>query len=343
LLYLIYFYCVVSAAHRGEAIRQLSVFSNSEYVQDTPLDGGMEGWLSTTGFNIDTQALAAIGKRAPWKRFYFILKDSHLLMFQNGDAFAKPRGVMYLVGTITGPLPDNSNDVPNRFTIQSRSCVEDSVELAAASLESMVRWVQALQVGSRVTFPDFRLLEKERQIFASVVLTPRRAASCGLSERPQITAEPPPSLLAEEVDIDGNILPLGTVQPYDEHGNAYISSHDGSLIHSTTGHMLPPTAPRYSANGEQLDSFNRPLPPDAVAMFDARGRPIGVGPDGFHYTVDGRIIDSRSEHYDADGTKLSQEVVDAANKIATNLAVAAKIRARLQGTFEFKVKFVITM
>lgn len=316
----------LAGGQREVSTNSLAIFSNPSYVQDTPLTGGMEGWLSTTGFNITTDGSLAM-KKAPWKRNYFMLRDSHLLMFHPGDILSKPRGVMYLVGTVTELLED-PNEVPFRFCVRSRTC-GDIIELASSSQKSLLRWKQALTVGSRVTYPDYRLLEKERRLLATVVLTPRAPTPRGPGGKTEI--QPPPSVLDEEVDIQGNALPPGAVQPYDEYGNPYLRRPDGMLVDINTGKVLPPSASRFSSDGEPLDSFNRPLPPNAVAMFDKAGRPIGVGPDGLHYTADGENVDRREGHYDSEGKLLDDVTVQAADQVAPTIAVAMKVRARLKG------------
>jgi hypothetical protein len=313
----------LASGQRDASTDSLTVFSNPSYVQDTPLTGGMEGWLSTTGFNV--QGEAGFLKKTTWKRNYFMLRDSHLLMFHAGDILSKPRGVMYLVGTVT-EVQEDASDVPFRFIVRSRTC-GDMIELAASSHKSMMRWKQALTVASRVTYPDYRLLEKERQLLASIVLTPRAPTPRGPGGTPEL--QTPPSVLDEEVDIQGNPLPPGAVQPYDETGVPYLRRPDGMLVDINTGKVLPPTAPRFSADGEPLDSFNRPLPPNAVPMFSSEGKPIGVGPDGQHYTADGAVISG--EKFDAQGKVLDSATVQAAEQVAPTIAVAMKVRAKLKG------------
>jgi hypothetical protein len=66
-------------------------------------------------------------------------------------------------------------------------------------------------------------------------------------------------------------------------------------------------------------------------MFTADGKAIGVGPDGAHYLPDGTIVLQTDPHFDASGTRIEQGTVEAANAIATNVAVAIKVRAKLKG------------
>eukprot|EP00300_Choanocystis_sp_HF-7_P030052 c38801_g1_i1.p1 GENE.c38801_g1_i1~~c38801_g1_i1.p1 ORF type:complete len:695 (+),score=145.76 c38801_g1_i1:35-2119(+) len=319
-----------ASANREESTSSLSIFCNSSYVQETPLTGGMEGWLSTNGFNANQKNPAGLLKKGVlvWKRSYFMLRDSHLLMFNAGDILSKPRGVMYLVGTNVERLPDEG-DIVNKFVVRSKSC-GDQIELSAASVKSLNRWKLALTVGSRVTYPDYKLLEKERQLLASVVLTPRAPTPRGPGGAMQYR-ENPPSVLDEEVDLQGNALAPGAVQPYDAEGYPILRNPAGQLVDSQTGQILPPTHPRFSADGEPLDAFNRPLPPNAVAMYDANLRPIGVGPDGQHYTSDGNLVERTEPHFDNQGNQLEMETVTAAAQIAPTIAVAVKVRAILKG------------
>jgi hypothetical protein len=249
-------------------------------------------------------------------------------MFNAGDMLSKPRGVMYLVGTNIDDVQHTDDDLPFRFIVGSKAC-GDMIELAASSQKSVNRWKQALMVGSRVTYPDYRLLEKERQLLASVVLTPRAPTPRGPGGAMEMRDAP--SVLEEEVDILGNVLAPGAVQPYDASGVPLIRNPQGQLIDPNTGAVLPASEPRFSAEGEPLDAFNRPLPPNAVAMFDEAGTPIGVGPDGQHYTPDGEVVDKFAPHFAAEGAQLNQEVVNAADLVAPTISVAVKVRAKLKG------------
>lgn len=332
--------CLAEERGVGEIAREastssLAIFSNPTYVQETPLTGGMEGWLSTTGFNASFKQAAPplVGKKvSPWKRCYFMLRDSHILMFNAGDMLSKPRGVMYLVGTTVEVLPDEEEEIPFRFVVGSKAC-GDMIELASSSLKSLNRWKQALAVGARVTYPDYRLLEQERQVLANLVLTPRAPTPRGPGGQLEMR-EHVPSVLDEEHDLLGNTLAPGAVQPYDEHGIPLLRNPDGILINAETSEAVSITTPRYSSQGEQLDAFNRPLPPGAAPMFDEKAQPIGVGPDGQHYTPDGEIVDKFAPHFDAQGNQLPQETVSAADQIAPTIAVAVKVRAKLKGEAE---------
>lgn len=140
----------------------------------------------------------------------------------------------------------------------------------------------------------------------------------------------PPSVFEEEVDIMGNPLAPGAVQPYDEHGTPLLRSPDGQLINPNTGEVHPAKAPRFSELAEPLDAFNRPLPPNAEAMFDAKGQPIGIGPDGGHYTPDGELVERSAPHFNAAGQQLSNEAISAAELVAPTIKVAVKARSMLK-------------
>jgi hypothetical protein len=113
-----------------------------------------------------------------------------------------------------------------------------------------------------------------------------------------------PSLLEEETDIQGRPLAPLALQPHTEDGVPLIRDLSGQLVDPMTGDSLAPSTPRFSVEGELLDAFNRPLPPGAVPMFDAKGRAIGVGPDGKHYTDDGDEISCDAPHFDSSGNQL---------------------------------------
>lgn len=312
----------MAAVAREASTSALAVFSNLNYVQETPLTGGIEGWLSTTGFNFTGGSSGSLLKKSPWKRCYFMLRDSHLMMFNSGDILTKPRGVMYLVGT-TVEVVDASQ---NSFRVRSAEC-GDQIELMSSGEKGLRRWKRALAVGSRVTYPDYRLLEEERKILAAVVLTPRAPTPRGPKANEMRDA---PSVLEEEFDLMGNTLAPGEVQAYDEYGTPLLRNPQGQLINPNTGEIVPPTAERFSCEGEPLDAFNRPLPPDAVPMFDQHLMPIGVGPDGLHYTPDGEVVDKFAKHYDATGAELAQDVINAADLIAPTISVAMKVKSAIK-------------
>jgi hypothetical protein len=120
------------------------------------------------------------------------------------------------------------------------------------------------------------------------------------------------------------------MQPYDQKGEPIFRNPEGKLV-DTSGTILPAKTPRFAANGQQLDPFNRPLPPGAVPMFTVDGSAIGVGPDGRHYLPDGTEVPQDAPHFDAEGEQLAHDVVQAANNIASDVSVAIKVRARLKG------------
>lgn len=94
---------------------------------------------------------------------------------------------------------------------------------------------------------------------------------------------------------------------------------------------IAPATPRFNASGQQLDPFNRALPPGAVPMFTNDGVPIGVGPDGQHYLPDGTVVAPDAAHFDVDGKTLASDKVKAADAISQDLNVAIKVRTKLKG------------
>jgi hypothetical protein len=319
----------VADVTRDKSTSDLSLFSNPEYIKNTPLTGGAEGWLRTFGFNPDASKTAGtfMSRKSQLVKCYFILRDSHLLMFHGGDILTKPRGVMYLVGTAT-----EANEVEEgmfRFMCKSSQC-GDMIELVATSEKQRSRWIQALKIGSRVTYPDFKLLLKEHELLAALTMTPRAAPPSRPNAPAEAAALPPSPLLAEDVDLQGQQLDPGTHQPYDERGHALFRSPEGKLVNAD-GVALASKTPRFTATGQQLDPFNRALPPGAVPMFAADGTPIGVGPDGKHYLPDGTEIGNADAHFDAEGNQLGQDIVDRAGAIAGDISKAIKVRARLAG------------
>lgn len=319
----------VASVTRDRSTSALALFSNNEYIKNTPLTGGAEGWLRTLGFNPDFSKNSGTfkAKKANLKKCYFMLRDSHLLMFNGGDILTKPRGVMYLVGTTT-EMTDNDEGL-FRFICRSKQC-GDLIELVASSEKQRMRWCQALKIGARVTYPDFKLLLKEHELLASVTMTPRAAPPSAPNKPSGKLEAPPPPMLAEDIDIQGQQLDPATQQPYDEAGNPLLRNPDGKLV-NTEGTILPAKTPRFGASGQQLDPFNRPLPPGAVPMFSADGDAIGVGPDGKHYLPDGTEVAGDAAHFDADGNQLNADIVGAAKQISGDVSVAIKVRNRLKG------------
>jgi len=310
----------------------LAIFSNEQYIHNTPITGGAEGWLRTLGFNPDETKKASLlkNKKAAEKQF-FILRDSHLLMFNGGDMLTKPRGVMFLLTSRVEVLTadDTEGDFPLRV---SSPQFGDEIVLIANSNKMRKRWVDALRVGARVTYPDFRMLLKEHEILASVTMTPR-AAPPAKANQPAAVAESAPApapMIFEDFDISGQQLDPGTQQAFDANGVPLIRNPDGKLT-SVEGDVVAPSTPRFNTSGQQLDPFNRPLPPGAVPMFTSEGMPIGVGPDGKHYLPDGTVVDSAEPHFDVEGNQLHEETVQAANAVATDLNVAIKVRTLLKG------------
>eukprot|EP00300_Choanocystis_sp_HF-7_P016903 c19568_g1_i1.p1 GENE.c19568_g1_i1~~c19568_g1_i1.p1 ORF type:complete len:681 (-),score=177.84 c19568_g1_i1:108-2123(-) len=318
----------VADVARDASTTALGLFSNPDYIRNTPLIGGAEGWLRTFGFNPDHNRAHGVfkAKKSQLKKAYFMLRDSHLLMFHGGDILTKPRGVMYLVGTTTeeGEVEEGVF----RFTCVSKQC-GDLIELVASNEKQRQRWITALTVGARVTYPDFKMLLKEHELLAAVAMTPRAAPSSEPNRPAPATTEVPAPIMVDDMDLQGQQLDPGTLQPYDIEGNPLLRNPDGKIVNHE-GEVLPAKTPRFAASGQQLDPFNRPLPPGAVPMFTGDQQPIGVGPDGRHYLPDGTLIEFSDPHFDADGNQLDQATVDAAGAIASDVNVAIKVRARLK-------------
>lgn len=320
----------------------LAIFSNEEYIQNTPITGGAEGWLRTAGFNPDEErpnekgSFRKKGKKELTK-CYFILRDSHLLMFNGGDILTKPRGVMFLLGTNVVENSDRGGDGDYHFTVKSPEC-GDEIELVASSNKIRTRWCQALRVGSRVTYPDLKLLMREHELLASVTMTPRAAPVITPAVAPVAKNEKGfnPIITTTDTDLQGEQLDPGVQQAYDAQGNPILRNPEGKLVTfadeqvSKPEEILPST-PRYNASGQQLDPFNRALPPGAVPMFTKDGTPIGVGPDGQHYLPDGSVVEKSADHYDVDGKKLDNNTVVAADAVSTDLNVAIKVRTKMKG------------
>eukprot|EP00299_Pterocystis_sp_00344_P017202 c8627_g1_i1.p1 GENE.c8627_g1_i1~~c8627_g1_i1.p1 ORF type:complete len:674 (+),score=182.36 c8627_g1_i1:50-2071(+) len=317
-----------SAVARDNSTSALALFSNQEYIRSTPLTGGAEGWLRTKGFNPDEQKSGLLKSKPSFTKCYFILRDSHLLMFHGGDVLTKPRGCMYLLGT-TVIVGEDVEGEGFPFTVKSTQC-GDEIGLLASSHKVRARWIQALQVGARVTYPDYQLLLKEHALLSAVTMTPRAAPPKAANMPAERLELPPPPLHVEDFDLQGQQLDPGAMQPFDSEGNPILRNPEGKLV-DANGEALSATQPRFGPSGEQLDPFNRPLPPGAVPMFTQDAQPIGVGPDGLHYLPDGTQVDESAPHFDVSGNQLPQEVVVAANAISTNLNVAIKVRQVLRG------------
>lgn len=239
----------------------------------------------------------------------------------------KPRGVMFLLGTVVEPI-QGENDTDFAFRVKSYQC-GDQIDLVCSSNKIRNRWMDALRVGARVTYPDFRMLLREHEILASLTLTPR-AAPPSKPNAPSTEVLPPVPMLHEDFDIQGELLDPATQQPFDESGAPLLRTPEGQLV-TVEGKKVDPTEARFNADGQQLDPFNRPLPPGAVPMFTEDKTPIGVGPDGLHYLPDGTEVSKEQPHFDADGNKLDNNVVEAAAAISTNINVAIKVRSALKG------------
>lgn len=310
-------------AHSSSA---LSLFSNQEYIKKTPLTGGAEGWLRTVGFC----TAGADSKKAP-KKCYFMLKDSHILMFHNGDTLKKPRGCMYLVGTKIDDM--ESPDGEFKFILTSKHCA-DFIELVANSEAQRKRWSSALRIGSRVTYGDFKLLLKEHEILQN--LKPGEEASMeadpavGLAEAEEnMTINQAEIEMAQAEDLADDELEPGTVQPYDAEGNPMLRTPAGKLVNKD-GEEVQAKTHRFDAAGRELDAFNRPVPEGAAPMFTEDGKAIGVGPDGNHYLPDGTEVAKDAAHFDADGNQLNKDVVAKADAVAQVINIQIKTRQRMK-------------
>lgn len=313
----------------------LTIFSNKEYIQKTPIAGGAEGWLKTVGFRRTEEkgknkisgildGLFGPSDMKKLKKRYCILRDSHLMLYDAGDALLKPRGVLYLVGTQVEFLDDDETGT-FRFRCINPD-VGDYIDFVASTEKRRTKWVFALKIGARVTYPDFRMLLEEHSLLANVAMTPRAAAPA--PNQPAILIEGPQEPSIDDIDLQEHLMDPGTLQPYDESGNPLLRNPTGRWV-DVQGNEVKPVTPRFSHNGEQLDAFNRPLPPGAVPMYTHDGTPIGVGPDGNHYLTDGTIIPMDMPHFDGNGKELPKEVVLAANAVKQSLNVALKVHARL--------------
>lgn len=319
----------------AEESSALVIFSNPEYIQKTPIAGGAEGWLKTVGFKkAHAENEGKKGKFANMmdglfgpselkklKKRYCILRDSHLMLYDAGDALLKPRGVMYLVGTEVEHLADDETGT-FRFRCGSPEC-GDYIDFVASTEKRRRKWVFALKIASRVTYPDFRILMQEHQLLASVTMTPRITPN-----QPTMQAITGPVISLDDVDLQDAQVDPGTEQPYDENGQPFLRSPEGKLV-DLSGNDVVPATPRFDAGGAQLDNFNRPLPAGAVPMFTNDGQPIGVGPDGQHYLADGTIVSQDEAHFDVKGEQLSPDQIRAAGAIAQHINVALKVHAKL--------------
>lgn len=199
------------------------------------------------------------------------------------------------------------------------------VELATHSEKYRKRWINALRIGARVTYRDFKLLLKEHELLVSYK-PPEEEGNASAA----VMVMPPP-IFEDDTDVQGKQLDPGVMQAYNKDGMPILRNPDGKLVDPATGDVVKPTDPRFAESGEQLDPFNRPLPEGAVPMFTADMVPIGVGPDGKHYLPDGTEVATTDPHFDMDGQQLDQSAVDAAGAIAGTLNVAIKVRAHLKG------------
>lgn len=134
----------------------------------------------------------------------------------------------------------------------------------------------------------------------------------------------------ETFDLTGQQLDPAVQQAYDGEGLPILRTPDGIQL-SAGGDEVVASTPRFNASGQQLDPFNRPLPPGAVPMFTSDGAAIGVGPDAKHYLLDGSEVASSDKHFDADGNELAPTIIKAADAVAVDINVAIKVREKLKG------------
>jgi hypothetical protein len=323
----------LTQAVRDKSTSSLSIFANQDYIRQTPMVGGSEGWLFTPGFNvISARSGGVFSSKVKWFKGYVVLRDSHLMMFRSGDTMAKPRGCMYLVGTSIETLETNEKNLFG-LCVKSAHC-GDLIELGADSDAARTRWMNAIKIGTRVTYRDFKMLLKEHELLSSAKPPAPEGSAAPAEPAKEASAEPaapaPVPVFQDEVDILGKQLDPGAVQPYTADGHPILKDPDGKWIDSKDGREVDPKAPKFSQTGQELDPFNRPLPPGAQAMFSKDGMPIGVGVDGNHYMQNGTEVAPTDPHYDRDGNQLPQPVVDAAQQIVSSLNVAIKVRAHLQ-------------
>jgi len=237
---------------------------------------------------------------------------------------------MYLIGTETEVLEIEEKTM---FGLVCKSALcGDLVELTAPSEKARARWIDALRIGARVTYRDFKLLLKEHELLAKVGQGAAegeiQAIQAGQGEEVPVVN---PTTLGDDVDVQGQQLDPGVLQAYTKEGNPILRDPEGNLVDPMTGNIIPVTEARFGEGGEQLDAFNRPLPFGAVPMFTQTGTPIGVGPDGQHYLPDGTTVGKTDPHFDAGGKQLPQSVVDAADQIASSIKVAINVRSQLKG------------
>jgi hypothetical protein len=174
------------------------------------------------------------------------------------------------------------------------------------------------------------MLIKQHGLLAAISMTPRAAPPPAPNKPATSLSVPPPPVMFESFDFTGQQLDPGVQQAFDETGMPILRDPTGKQM-SAEGKEVVAATPRFNSSGQQLDPFNRPLPPGAVPMFTKDGAAIGVGPDAKHYTPDGNEVPVDAAHYDADGKELPKPVVAAANAVSGDIAVAIKVREKLKG------------
>lgn len=345
-------------------LSSLAIFSNRDYIQKTPIAGGAEGWLRTAGFRKSdapgkakrkgsirnlASGMFAGGKDGDLnklKKRYCILRDSHLLIYEAGDALVNPRGIMSLVGSKVEMLPDEDTD-KNGFKFRCISLDSgDFIDFTASSDRRRRKWAFALKIGAHVTFTDFKMLMSEHNRLARL-LQPEATAPVSVADAPEevnneavmtpeevaVAAEAAAATeeMLDEDDESEQQLDAGEVQAYDQEGNVVVRNPDGTLLAAKDGDMVAMSIneARFSVTGVELDAFNRPLPQGAVAMFTKDGQAIGVGPDKKHYLADGTEVAPDAAHFDRDGAAVPDAVVAAGEKVAEKVVFDLKVKAAM--------------
>lgn len=298
----------------------------TEYVHEVPGGGGMEGFLTCPGLKImessrtSRSAMYSKDLRAQWKSLYFVLKDSHLLIYDlldHSDLITEPKTVLYMGGNVRvvqqhdeSENPDDENDTtPVRFyfSVVNMDNEAEAVAVYANTDAERTRWMNALKASALVT---------TRNVLMAAV------------DKETITVKA--DISATEYDLQGTLLDPMCVQPYDDAQKPLYRHPDGRLV---TRDLQPVDmdAKRFSKGGQPLDPYHRPLPPNAVAMFAQKPKePIGVGVDGKHYAYpSGREFTASDPHYDYEGQKIAEDTVKAAEQIVPALKTACLVRSAI--------------
>lgn len=331
-------------------INALAIFSNRDYIQKTPIAGGAEGWLRTVGVELKSDTanngsivisdgLKSTGAGSKPKKLYCILRDSHLLIYEAGDALVNPRGIISLVSSKVVMLPDDDTE-KNGFKFRVVVDTGDHIDFAASSERRRRKWAFGLKIGGHVTFEAFKSLMHQHSTLAQKVgaLEAKAKASAEaqtvIDIKPSSDGEPavastPPAekstsaiqateqMLDEDDEVQDKVNDAGAVQAFDKDGNVIVRNDEGKLV-SASGDgnstaLIDEKAPRFSKQGQELDAFHRPLPEGAKAMFTSDGKPVGVGPDGKHYLANGTEIAAGTPLFDRDNNALDSTTISKAD------------------------------